>query len=137
MVHDGNRYFERCYGADFDVDRSLADREACWQAWIAHYSRNQSTARVDYAMLRVEALQSGEPGPELPGVNAGPKASPAQSVVDLAELAPPQAGAEVASGCLGACNEFEHACIERCPSGNTTCRHGCARERAICLRGCH
>src|SRR5262245_32189465 len=54
IVHEGNRYFEHCYGADFDVRVTPAQNLACWQAWIAHYNRFQPSQRVDYAMRRVE-----------------------------------------------------------------------------------
>ena len=148
MVHDGNRYFERCYGADFNPKIKETDKELCWQAWLAHYTRHQPALRVDYAMRRVEALSGGEPPLSLPSISAdvGVTQTGPQTSAELTSLhgaqdtgdEPADTDAEpVPNGCLSACNHFEHACIARCPENGTSCRRNCTRERAICLAGCH
>lgn len=147
MVHAGDRYFEQCYGADFSPSVEPLKKEACWQAWLAHYTRYQPAHRIDYAMRRVEALQGGELGPTLPGMthDAAQLDVDAQvaleSVVPLDPAIPAVVAAnpevEVPNGCLSACNLFEAKCIEQCPVESTNCRNGCARDRAICLGGCH
>jgi hypothetical protein len=142
MIHDGDRYFEYCYGADFEPRLSAMQKEACWQAWIAHYTRHQPAQRVDYAMRRVEALQSGEPLLSLPGLRtheAGATAL-ASSAQVLPAASPGSATAEagtVPNGCLEACIAYEAHCLDQCPEDSVSCRHGCTRERAICLGGCH
>jgi hypothetical protein len=148
IVHEGDRYFEHCYGADFDRRVTPAQNEACWQAWLAHYTRYQPAHRVDYAMRRMEALQAGEPALKLPGLtrNAHPEVEPEhQALLETAQTgAPPKlamktgdAGAPaIPNGCTDTCNAYEARCIAECP-GEVACRHGCTRERAICLGGCH
>lgn len=148
-MHDGDLYFERCYGADFDRRVDPQKKEACWQAWLGHYTRHQPAHRVDYAMRRIEALQNGEPPPTLPGLAGGsgnqvPVALGQEEL--LAGAAPRLAStdtdagslsSEIPNGCLAACNTFESTCVSECPSGSVNCRNGCSRERAICLGGCH
>jgi hypothetical protein len=149
LVHDGNRYFEHCYGADFNPRVTPIQKEACWQAWIAHYTRHQSAQRVDYALRRIEALQSGAEPPSLPGVTASRPAVLAADEAHLANLThgmtppgstlpAPEAGAEeIPNGCLEACNTYERRCLSECPERNVNCMQRCTRERAICLGGCH
>lgn len=148
LVHDGNRYFEQCYGADFDPQTEPAQKEACWQAWMAHYTRHQAASRVDYAMRRIEALQSGEPPPSLPGLgkqapqsvsaDGGPLASIQYGTASqLRDEGDAGAGNAIPNGCLEACNAYEGRCVSRCPTDSVNCRPGCSRERVICLGGCH
>jgi hypothetical protein len=148
MVHDGDHYFEHCYGADFDRRVTPAQNEACWQAWLAHYTRYQPAHRIDYAMRRVEALQAGESPLKLPGLSRGvaPEVDPEhQSLLETAQTGVPpklamkssDAGAPaIPNGCLDTCNAYEAHCVAECPD-DVECRHGCTRERAICLGGCH
>lgn len=148
-MHEGDRYFEHCYGADFDRRVTPAQNEACWQAWLAHYTRYQPAHRVDYAMRRMEALQAGEPVLKLPGLarNAdAPEVDPEhQALLETAQAgAPPKlamnsadAGAPtIPNGCLDTCSTYEARCIHEC-ADEMACRHGCTRERAICLGACH
>jgi hypothetical protein len=149
LVHDSNRYFEHCYGADFEPSVAAGQKEACWQAWIAHYTRHQPANRVDYAMRRIEALQSGEPLLALPGMpNAGGAAAPVAQPLPAGPTGmPPTATAaadhgdagpdDIPNGCLEACNAYEGRCVSQCPAETANCRIGCTRERAICLGGCH
>lgn len=149
MVHDGDTYFERCYGADFNPRITQPQREACWQAWIAHYTKHQPAHRVDYALRRIEALQNGEPPPELPGLVAG-AISPARVEAELQAVdaavhntsssllaATTEGDGGVPNGCLGYCNEYEAACDARCQGASPACFVGCERERAICMHGCY
>jgi hypothetical protein len=149
IVHDGDRYFEHCYGADFDRRVTSGQNEACWQAWLAHYSRYQPAHRVDYAMRRIEALQGGETELKLPGLSREPpvQADPAQQELlqNAQSGAPPKLAAidsdastpAVPNGCLDTCAGYEAHCVSECPGDETACRHRCIRERAICLGGCH
>lgn len=154
MVHDGDTYFERCYAADFDPRLSEAKKEGCWQAWLSFYTRHQPAHRVDYALRRIEALQNGEPSPELPGsvVTAVAEAPWPASATDGA-IAPADApltvpalsttstmegdGGAVLRGCQQYCRQYESACNARCHEGTLTCWHGCEAEKTICLRGCY
>lgn len=150
MVHDGDTYFERCYGADFNESIPTARREACWQAWIAHYTKHQPAHRVDYALGRIEALQSGEPAPKLPGsdargvaseqvsgaLDASAAATGHYSSSSLAGTTQGDAGT-IPNGCLRFCNGDESRCNARCRGDQTACFTGCERERSICLAGCY
>jgi hypothetical protein len=140
-VHEGNRYFEHCYGADFDPRLKPAQNLACWQAWVAHYNRFQPAQRVDYAMRRVEALEAGEPPLRLPGLgdSAGNQVPPAPATaLQISGTAQGQtAAATIPNGCLEACNAYEGQCVRECEPNAGTCRPGCNRERAICLAGCY
>jgi len=70
VVAEGDYYFEQCYGRDFEPRAFDREREACWESWLAHYTRHQPASRVDYALRRVEDLQAGGPQPALPGIGA-------------------------------------------------------------------
>jgi hypothetical protein len=152
MVHDGNVYFEHCYGADFEPNVSDSDREACWNAWLAHYTRHQPAHRIDYAMRRVEALQAAEPGMSLPGIQNHGISEPVPPSADgNVTLEGPKAGAETANvletssadnaeiphGCAAACTVLEQACEKRCPADTAGCHEGCVTERTTCLGGCY
>jgi hypothetical protein len=149
MVHEGDRYFERCYGADFDGRVARTQKEACWQAWLTYYTKHQPAHRVDYAMGRIEALQSGDPLPRLPGLVPSSQ-SEEEIAEELAEvdaaagnessllLATMSADAGVVlNGCLHFCNEYESTCNERCERGSLACSALCERERSLCLNGCY
>lgn len=145
MVHEGDTYFERCYAADFNLRIRPEQREACWQAWVAHYTRHQPAHRVDYALRRIEALQNGEPALLLPGLPAS-SAGKAVEIDDAGSLARAQAslspvmqgdGGPVQNGCLTFCNDYESRCVARCPGNDVACHDGCQRERALCLQGCY
>jgi hypothetical protein len=150
MVHEGDKYFEHCYAADFTPRVRPEDREACWHAWVAHYTRHQPAHRVDYAMLRIEALQAGEPTPSVPGLLDGPltKGQVRSELADVdaaanntgSSLLGPMMDLDagpVPNGCLAFCSEYESRCATRCPPSSSACRAGCEHERAICLQGCH
>jgi hypothetical protein len=142
-VHEGNRYFEHCYGADFDVRVTPSQNLACWQAWVAHYNRFQPAQRVDYAMRRVEALEAGEPPlrlPGLPGSAAANTIPPSSNELKTAQGQPSAAASTIPTilnGCLEACNGYEGRCVEACEPNAVNCRNGCNRERSICLAGCY
>ncbi len=151
MIHEGNGYFENCYAADFSLAVPDAQREACWQAWLAHYTRHQPAHRVDYAMRRLEALEAGDVPLQLPGVGATwvHVASDTPSGPELVTLQGPRAGAEAATrldpsaspdmphGCSAMCDSRQTACAEPCLERIGPCVDGCARDRAICLGGCY
>lgn len=149
MVHEGNGYFEKCYGADFNPKRSDTEREACWNAWLAHYTRHQPAHRIDYAMRRVESLQAGESALGLPGLSPSPAPFVISSGSEAVTVQGPRAGAEaatrlqteeepsVAHGCTGMCQIYEARCLTPCPERSGACAKGCEREKAICLGGCY
>lgn len=150
MVHEGNTYFETCYGADFNPKLDDTQREACWNAWLAHYTRHQPAHRIDYAMRRVEALTAGEPPLTLPGITPGAPIPTPPEDDGLVLLEGVYAGAEaetrldddaqpagVPHGCEGACTALEQACLARCTEGAVACRDACTQDRALCLGGCY
>jgi len=67
-VQDSRIYFERCYAADFDSRIPLAEKHACWSAWLQHYTMGQPVERSTYAQERVYAIEHGESVPRLPGL---------------------------------------------------------------------
>jgi hypothetical protein len=151
MVHDGNVYFEDCYGGDFAPKVTDSQREACWNAWLAHYTRHQPAHRIDYAMRRVESLQAAEPGLSLPGIpnHGAAQPVPANPEGDVT-MEGPKAGTETATllehradvagiphGCAAACTTLEQQCQTRCPADTVGCTDGCETERATCLGGCY
>lgn len=71
MVHQSAYYFERCHAADLDEQRSVDERQACWAAWLRHWSSAQPAVRVRYAERRVAALSRGEAMAPLPHESAG------------------------------------------------------------------
>jgi hypothetical protein len=151
MVHDGNGYFEHCYAADFNPKLNEEQREACWNAWLAHYTRHQPAHRIDYAMRRVESMQAGEPSLALPGLPQPGGQLPAVTGSDseLVTVQGPRAGAEaatrlqpsveraVANGCAALCDRYQDSCIAACAQHTTACSAGCERENAICRGGCY
>ncbi len=151
MVHEGNGYFENCYAADFNPKVDQTQREACWNAWLAHYTRHQSAHRIDYAMRRVEALQAGEPSLQLPGLPqvGGQLPSVTSSGSELVTLQGPRAGAEaatrlqasasssVAHGCTGLCDAYQARCLTSCTERVGACVEGCEREKSICRGACY
>jgi hypothetical protein len=143
-VHQGDRYFERCYGADFDAKVPVTKKESCWQAWITYYTKHQPAHRVDYALARIESLQNGDPLPTLPDLASEPS-RPAEHDTDAAAsdvssqilvTMAPDAG-PVPNGCLHFCNEYESDCNARCDRGSLSCSANCEHERGLCLRGCY
>lgn len=146
MVHEGDKYFERCYGADFAIHVAENAKEACWQAWIAHYTKFQPAHRVDYALGRIEALQNGEPAPALPGLmDAGLGDVTDGAVFDDGRdpsvvwlRSPPTVdGGSVPRGCMRYCGAQKEHCEGRCARENVACQASCAREREDCLAGCY
>jgi len=81
MVHQSAYYFERCHAADLDDERTVDERQACWAAWLRHWSSAQPAVRVRYAERRVAGLSRGEAMAPLPHESAGEPA--------LADDAPP------------------------------------------------
>jgi hypothetical protein len=55
-MHRSEVYFERCYAADFDPAVAIAQRRACWLAWMEHWQADQPPDRVDYVRERVLRL---------------------------------------------------------------------------------
>jgi hypothetical protein len=155
MLHEGNVYFEHCYGADFDPKVRPEQREACWQAWLADYTRHQPAHRIDYAMRRVEGVQAGELTLRLPGLPGGQSEAPTDPVVArLVATRGAKAGAEVetlleppndrrghdheANGCSETCASYQQQCEVACPTSDQPgCRSVCEREHQICLNGCY
>gem|GEM_PF-5107294 len=151
MVHDGNVYFERCYGAEFNDKVSPIEREACWNAWLADYTRHQPAHRIDYAMRRVEAIQAGDGTLKLPGISRGQSAPPTDtSVSSQMKLRSVRVGAEVATtshepatkdavphGCHSVCRDYQQRCEAVCPDESPDCKLLCVREEEICTHGCY
>ncbi len=152
MVHDGNVYFEQCYGAEFNQRVSPELREACWMAWLANYTRHQPAHRIDYAMRRVEAIQTGDQTLFLPGVSGGVSRPPIDSHVAVkARAYQAHLGANVATtvqqegqdaatpphGCEASCENLQAECNTTCPPDAPPCQALCKRDAAICRRGCY
>ncbi|MCA9604017.1 MAG: hypothetical protein KC619_00350 [Myxococcales bacterium] len=162
-VQDSRVYFERCYAADFDARIALAEKHACWTAWLEHYTGGQPPERASYARERLDAIEHGESVPRLPGLPEaaiGPRsvapvtASSEQTEdsgdgpanVDEEELprprprrqryASPVPRTSNASCAANACEEEWRDCTDRCPDDREACETACEVELQACARGC-
>lgn len=158
----GRVYFERCYAADFDPRVALADKHACWTAWLAHYTSGQPVDRGDYARQRIYAIEHGESVPRLPGLPAaalGPRsaapitAASTSLTEDDAERAaperperrrrrsrrerhaPPLPRNSNPTCAATACEQAWRACYDTC-DGARPCETACQIELTACARGC-
>lgn len=68
MEHQSTTFFERCHGTDADPRATVAQRHACWTAWVDYYAQEQPPEQVQYARNRCDALGRGESLPPLPGL---------------------------------------------------------------------
>lgn len=158
-------YFERCYAADFDPRIAVAEKHACWTAWLEHYTIGQPPERAEYARERIYAIEHGESVPRLPGlpqVAFGPRAAAPVTVASTPEEPPPVEPAEplpadrielprrrprrdrhapplprtANPACAAvACESAWRACIDAC-DGAAPCETACEVELAACARGC-
>ncbi len=162
-VQDSRVYFERCYAADFDARIPLAEKHACWTAWLEHYTGGQPPERATYARERVFAIEHGESVPRLPGLpeaTIGPRAvtpvtaaseeveAPAEvpANVDEEEMprprrrerryATPVPRTSNESCASTACEDEWRACVDRCPEDRESCETACEVELQACARGC-
>lgn len=156
-------YFERCYAADFDPRVALAEKHACWTAWMAHYTSGQPAERAEYARARLYAIEHGESVPRLPGLPAaalgprsaapvtatataeeevsdGPGAVPAEETAPprrrrRADYAPPLPRTTNPSCAATACEAAWRTCHEACNEVRA-CETACEIELTACARGC-
>ena len=68
MEHQSATFFERCHATDADPRATVAQRHACWTAWVDYYAQEQPPEQVRYAEGRCDALARGESLPPLPGL---------------------------------------------------------------------
>jgi len=135
-VHQGNAYFEHCYAADRDERVSTAQREACWSAWIAHYTRFQAPHRVDYALRRLESLQMGDMmDPEPIESPQAPAEDPVQSPNSLQTYA--SQGVDTKRGCAVTCQQLGAECQHHCDARGDHCVKTCEAEERVCVGGCY
>lgn len=162
-VQESHVYFERCYAADFDARIPLSEKNACWSAWLEHYTSGQPPERATYARERMYAIEHGESVPRLPGMpdavvssRVAPVISGSVEVseqvvppsnVDEEEMARPrlrerrerQAPLPRTSNAICAARACEGAwrtCTERCPRDGEACHTACEVEIRACARGC-
>ncbi len=157
-------YFERCYAADFDTRIALAEKHACWTAWLQHYTIGQPEERRDYAHERVYAIEHGESVPRLPGLPEAalgprtvmpvtaasvpgddpeeePSEPPPVNRVELPEdehrrRPRPMPRTANPACAAAACEPAWRHCIESCPDGARACQTACQLELSACARGC-
>lgn len=156
-------YFERCYAADFDPRIALAEKHACWTAWLQHYTHGQPQERGEYARERVYAIEHGESVPRLPGLPQaalGPRtATPVTAVSAAAEEepeitealpadrvemprrrprrdrhAPPLPRTANPACAAAACEPAWRECMDACDA--EACETACGVELSACARGC-
>lgn len=159
-------YFERCYAADFDTRIAVAEKHACWTAWLEHYTIGQPEDRRDYAQERIYAIEHGESVPRLPGlpeVALGPRTAmpvtaasiPAEEPTEEPAETPPVDRVEMPRhrhsrrdrmpplprtanpACAAvACEPAWRTCIDACPEDSRACETACELELSACARGC-
>lgn len=161
-LQDSRVYFERCYAADFDSRIPLAEKHACWTAWLEHYTSGQPRERHVYARDRIFAIEQGESLPRLPGTpeavvstRVTPVISPSEEVetvapapanVDEEEMERPRPRARRREPpiprtanpiCAArACEAAWRTCVGRCPEDMDACDMACEVELQACARGC-
>lgn len=162
-VQDSRVYFERCYAADFDARIPLAEKHACWTAWLEHYTTGQPPERARYARERLYQVEHGESVPRLPGMpvaTIGPRSvaplTVASEEVEVAPDPPANVDEEIAesprprrirraspmprtsnpSCAARACEAPWRECRERCSDDAETCDAACEVELQSCARGC-
>lgn len=149
ILYQGNATFEYCYAADREPSVTTAQRESCWQAWLAHYTRHQNADRVDYALRRIEALQFGDLATMDTGA-ADPEApedaerteqqvaddDPIRSQNSLQDYAT-QGTHPAKKGCKVTCEQLSLRCLHACQPDFEPCLDTCANEERICLGGCY
>ncbi len=156
-------YFERCYAADFDARIPLAEKHACWSAWLEHYTVGQPAERASYARERVFAIEHGESVPRLPGLPEaaiGPRSvtpiTAASEELEPPEQAPSTIDEEAIERphprprryaspvprtsnepCAArACAPAWRSCVDRCLEESEECETACEVELQACARGC-
>lgn len=127
----------------------MAERQACWAAWLEYYGAYQSADRTAYARNRLGALARGEAVPVLPELWRGNESaevavSTESERVRSADLprslraAEKRAGSEggPAAPCVRVCEPRRAACVARCDGDRGECVTACATEYRVCSRGC-
>lgn len=161
-LQEGRGYFERCYAADFDSRIPLAEKHACWTAWLEHYTTDQPRDRYAYARERIFAIEQGESLPRLPGTpeavvssRVTPVISPSEEVeIETDEPGniddevmdrprprehrrePPLPRTANAICAARACETAWRSCVGRCAANLDACDMACEVELQACARGC-
>jgi hypothetical protein len=131
--------FEHCHRLDLDPRIAPSHRSACWKAWVDRYSYGQPRDRLEYARRRVEAIERGEPGPDLELETTTERAAFGEPDGPTDVHAPPPRVArpveelrkqEVASEAEPAASGVEltapgEACSQRCRREFATCQETC------------
>ncbi len=127
MVHRSRAYFERCYAADFDPRVVPAERRACWDAWLAHYTQGQPRERVQYARARLRA----------DGAPAEPLLLADDATSAATDATTPATPMRSATGCDAVCGPTLASCAARCDVADPTpCRAACDAEHRACMNAC-
>lgn len=157
MVHQADSFFEQCYSADYDPRVTYEQRQECWAAWLEHYTTGQPPERIDYANLRLTAIESGEQLSPLPGIPTSAVGTSytasffaltsgdgAEQVVDseIRRIEPTRVRDDLPAPpnddhqCADVCRPRWYACIEQCDDPHGPCRDACETEQRTCLAGC-
>jgi hypothetical protein len=122
--------YEQCYGADFNPEVTLEQRERCWRDWLAEKAQGDPPERVRYAEMRLSQLARGEGTRPLPD----PEAEPPPSYEHEYPRSPP---AEYpTSGCTPLCNDGWAECNSHCEMKDEDCVMACEAAYRICIGGC-
>jgi hypothetical protein len=90
MVHQNAEYFERCHAADHNPTVSARVRHACWVRWLSHYTAGQSQERIRHASTRLAALETGQTGAPLPGMDGAVGSAHTAAFLPADAEAPPE-----------------------------------------------
>jgi len=147
MVHQSNAYFERCHSADYDPTVQANIRQACWAAWLEHYTGGQPPERLEYARRRLRALEEGITVPPLPGLPSSAlgsshtasflvtssSSSTEQVLPSAVPQSPAAPTADDGAARLEVCAPERVRCRDACDSAG--CHDACIAEYRTCLRG--
>jgi hypothetical protein len=59
-IYESNLRFEHCYRLDYDQTIAPSHRHACWVDWVDRFAKGQTRDRVEYAVRRIAAIDSGD-----------------------------------------------------------------------------
>jgi hypothetical protein len=76
-AYEGDLHFEHCYRLDEEARITVGQKRLCWEQWTRSYARRQPHDRVEYAMVRQQALAVAENnGPGAVGTGPGGPSQP-------------------------------------------------------------
>ena len=122
--------YEQCYGADFNPEVTLQQRERCWSDWLAQRVADDPPERIRYAEMRLAQLATNPVTKELPDPATEP---PPTYQHEYPRKVPP---GYPSSGCTPLCADRWAECNSHCEMKDKDCTMACEAAHRICIGGC-